>query len=256
MNEGRELKAVIAGGDQKARRWIQHHAESQKGVHVLAACTSADDARAVLHTAPVDVLILDADLPAEGGFSLLRSLNGTAPSAVIFTASAEDQALAAFQFHPLDYLLHPVDPSRLADALRRAADQLMGLPVEEHAVNLLAHRPVRAPAQKRLMVKTGGRVLFLRADEIDWIEADRDYIRIHSGARKHHLRGTISGMEQQLPGERFIRIHRSTIVNVDRIREMQALSYGEYAVILLDGTRLTLSRSFREQVFSRLMNAA
>jgi two-component system LytT family response regulator len=106
------------------------------------------------------------------------------------------------------------------------------------------------------MVKSSGKIFFLRAEEIDWIEADRDYVRIHNGLRKHHLRGTISGMEHQLPDERFVRIHRSTIVNVDRIREMQPLSYGEYAVILQDGTRLTLSRSFRERVFSRLMTAA
>ena len=96
----------------------------------------------------------------------------------------------------------------------------------------------------------------MKAEEIDWIEADRDYVRLYNGSRKHLLRGTISGMERQLQGERFIRIHRSTIVNVDRIREMQPLSYGEYAVILYDGTRLTLSRSFRERVFEHMMTAA
>jgi two-component system LytT family response regulator len=106
------------------------------------------------------------------------------------------------------------------------------------------------------MVKSAGKICFLKAEEIDWVEAERDYVRIHNGARKHLLRSTISGMEQQLPAERFLRIHRSTIVNVDRIREMQPLSYGEYAVILHDGTRLTLSRSFRERVFDRLVSAA
>lgn len=256
MKEGRTLEVVVAQGDQKARRWIQQRAAAQEGVHLVAVCSSADEARTMLSANTVDLLILDADLPAGGGFSLLRSLNGTAPAAVIFTASSEDQALAAFQFHPLDFLLHPIDPTRLADALHRATDRRQGLSVEERAVSLLDHRAAQEPVHRRLMVKTGGKVLFLKAEEIDWIEADRDYVRIHNGVRKHYLRGTISGMEQQLPDERFIRIHRSTIVNVDRIREMQALSYGEYAVILLDGTRLTLSRSFREKVFSRLMTAA
>jgi len=256
MKEGRDLEVVIAAGDQQARQWIQHHAESHKRVHVLAACASADEAHATLLTNLVDLLILDVDLPSGGGFSLLRSLNGSTPRAVIFTSSSDEQALAAFQFHPLDYLLHPVDPARLGEALRRGADRVEGLPVDDTVMNLLDQRASRLQPQRRLMVKTGGKVLFLKAEEIDWIEADRDYIRIHNGVRKHHLRGTISGMEQQLPDERFVRIHRSTIVNVDRIREMQALSYGEYAVILLDGTRLTLSRSFREKVFSRLMTAA
>lgn len=256
MKEGRDLEVVVAAGDQKARQRIQHHAESQKKVHVLALCASADEVHATLLTNPVDLLILDVDLPPAGGFTLLRSLNGTAPAAVIFTASSEEQALAAFQFHPLDYLLHPVDSVRLCDALQREADRVAGLPVDKTVMNLLDPQAPRGQLRRRLMVKTGGKVLFLKAEEIDWIEADRDYIRIHNGVRKHHLRGTISGMEQQLPDERFVRIHRSTIVNVDRIREMQALSYGEYAVILLDGTRLTLSRSFREKVFSRLMTAA
>jgi two-component system LytT family response regulator len=108
----------------------------------------------------------------------------------------------------------------------------------------------------RLMVKTAGRINFLRTEEIDYIEADRDYVRIHNGGRKHLLREKISKLEQQLPGDRFLRIHRSTIVNIDRIKEMQPLCYGEYSVILHDGTRLTLSRSFRERVFSRLVTAA
>jgi len=107
-----------------------------------------------------------------------------------------------------------------------------------------------------LMVKTAGRINFLRTEEIDYIEADRDYVRIHNGGRKHLLREKISKLEQQLPGDRFLRIHRSTIVNIDRIKEMQPLCYGEYSVILHDGTRLTLSRSFRERVFSRLVTAA
>jgi two-component system LytT family response regulator len=108
----------------------------------------------------------------------------------------------------------------------------------------------------RLMVKTAGRINFLRTEEIDYVEAERDYVRIHNGEKKHLLREKISRLEQQLPADRFLRIHRSTIVNVDRIKEMQPLSYGEYSVILHDGTRLTLSRSFRERVFSRLVTAA
>jgi two-component system LytT family response regulator len=256
MKEGRGLEVVIAAGDQRVREELRRGTEAQKGAHIAALCASGDEVRTALRSRPIHLLILDVDLPAAGGFSLLRSLNGETPPAVIFTASSDEQALAAFQFHPLDYLLHPIDPQHLATALRRAAERFGGNPGHDDALDVLSPSGAHALQHRRLMVKSAGRILFLRAEEIDWIQADRDYVRIHNGARKHHLRGTISGMEQQLQDERFVRIHRSTIVNVDRIREMQPLSYGEYAVILHDGTRLTLSRSFRERVFSVLMTAA
>ena len=108
----------------------------------------------------------------------------------------------------------------------------------------------------RILVKSGGRISFLRSEDIDWIEAQGDYVRIHTNGKKHMMREKISRLERQLPDQKFIRIHRSTIVNIDRIREMQPLSYGDYAVILLDGTRLTLSRSYRQHVFQRITSAA
>jgi two-component system LytT family response regulator len=108
----------------------------------------------------------------------------------------------------------------------------------------------------RLLVKSGGRISFLRSEDIDWVEAQGDYVRLHTNGKKHMMREKISRLEVQLPDQRFIRIHRSTIVNIDRIKEMQPLCYGDYAVILLDGTRLTLSRSFRQHVFHRLTSTA
>jgi two-component system LytT family response regulator len=256
MKDGRALEVVIAAGDRKVREEMLRGAEANNRVHIAALCASGDEVRIALGSRPINVLILDVELPESGGFSLLRSLNSATPPAVIFTASSDEQALAAFQFHPLDYILHPVDPQHLATALRRAVERFGGIPGDAGAVDVLAQTGARTLQHRHLMVKSAGKILFLRTEEIDWIQADRDYVRIHNGARKHHLRGTISGMEQQLQDERFVRIHRSTIVNVDRIREMQPLSYGEYAVILHDGTRLTLSRSFRERVFSLLMIAA
>ena len=108
----------------------------------------------------------------------------------------------------------------------------------------------------RVMVKSAGRITFVKAEDIDWVEADRDYVRIYNGGKKHLVRERISHLEQQLPRGRFLRIHRSTIVNVDRIKELQPLTFGEYSVILHDGTRLTMSRSFRDRVFQRLQSAA
>jgi two-component system LytT family response regulator len=116
--------------------------------------------------------------------------------------------------------------------------------------------PSALPNAARLLVKSGGRISFLRSEEVDWIEAQGDYVCLHTNGKKHLMRERISHLEKLLPHGRFLRIHRSTIVNIDRIKEMQPLSYGDYAVILVDGTRLTLSRSYRQHVFQRLTSAA
>ncbi|MBK7257274.1 MAG: response regulator transcription factor [Ignavibacteriae bacterium] len=256
MRTNRDLQLVIAGGNHEVRSGMRALLAIFDDIHVVADCVSAEEVRAVLASSPVDLLILDTDLPDRGGLELLGSLTAGYPGAVIFTSSSTDQAVAAFQFHPVDFLMQPVDGERLLSAVSRVRGQLEA---RYGALALAARMPATRdvePKTKRLMVKSGGRISFVKAEEIDWIEADRDYVRLYNGQKKHLLRGTISGMERQLQGERFIRIHRSTIVNVDRIREMQPLSYGEYAVILHDGTRLTLSRSFRERVFEHMMTAA
>jgi two-component system LytT family response regulator len=179
---------------------------------------------------------------------------------VIFVTAFDQHAVQAFQVHALDYLLKPFDRERFQDSLRRAKEQVHQRrdgSVNQKLIDLLnestrAHPPV---PRERIMVKTAGRISFLKTDEIDWIEAQGDYVRLYAQGRKFLIREKIGEMEQQFSGDRFVRIHRSTIVNVERIKEMQPLFYGEYAVILNDGTRLTLSRSFREKVFSRLARA-
>jgi two-component system LytT family response regulator len=225
-----------------------------------------------------DVLFLDVDLPPSGAFSFLTTWPGAGFPQVIFLAQSDEHAITAFEFHPLDFLLMPVPLDRLDDAVTRLAESVRqkmngtagnvvldwvksrtgaAVPAPRAAMAAMPAMAARpAIPVLRLMVKTAGRINFLRTEEIDYVEADRDYVRIHKGGKKHLLREKISRLEQQLPADRFLRIHRSTIVNIDRIKEMQPLSYGEYSVILHDGTRLTLSRSYRERVFSRLVTAA
>jgi two-component system, LytTR family, response regulator len=256
MGMSKELQLVIAGRNRDLRSDLRNHLAQIGDIHVMAECSSDAEARGVLTGSRVDLLILDTDLPGTGGLAFLGSLTSGYPGAVIFTSSVKDLAVAAFQFHPVDFLMHPVDGERLASAVSRVREQVGSRHEQPVAPARVPVVPGSESRTRRVMVKSGGRISFVKADEIDWIEADRDYVRLYNGPKKHLLRGTISGMERQLQGERFIRIHRSTIVNVDRIREMQPLSYGEYAVILHDGTRLTLSRSFRERVFEQMMTAA
>jgi two-component system LytT family response regulator len=142
--------------------------------------------------------------------------------------------------------------------MRRAKEQVAqrrNASLNQKLMHLLNDPPRTPQIRERIMVKSAGRISFLKTEEIDWIEAQGDYVRLYAQGRKFLIREKIGEMEQQFPVDRFIRIHRSTIVNVERIKEMQPLFYGEYAVILNDGTRLTLSRSFREKVFSRLTRA-
>jgi len=278
MNETRKLNVLVAVSDAGERDRIVQHLQKHPAAQVLGGCGKTDEIIAAHRTSSLDILFLDIDLPPSGAFSFLRTWPGGEVPQVVFLARTDEHALAAFQFHPLDFLLMPVPLDRLHEAIRRMAEHLH-LKTGSTGGNAVlewvkSHTVAAVPAIRaamatlpginaapalpalRLMVKTAGRINFLRTEEIDYVEADRDYVRIHNGGRKHLLREKISRLEQQLPADRFLRIHRSTIVNIDRIKEMQPLCYGEYSVILHDGTRLTLSRSFRERVFSRLVTAA
>jgi two-component system, LytTR family, response regulator len=278
MNEARYLNVLVAVSDAGERDRIIQHLQKHPAARVLGGCGNADEITTAHRKTSLDILFLDMDLPPSGAFSFLRTWPGSDVPPVVFLAETDEHAIAAFQFHPLDYLLKPVSLDRLDEAIGRMAEQRhiktgatggnvvlewvrnhaeAAVPAIRAAMGTLhGNTPVPVLPALRLMVKTAGRINFLRTEEIDYIEADRDYVRIHNGGRKHLLREKISRLEQQLPADRFLRIHRSTIVNIDRIKEMQPLCYGEYSVILHDGTRLTLSRSFRERVFSRLVTAA
>jgi two-component system LytT family response regulator len=160
--------------------------------------------------------------------------------------------------HALDYLLKPFDRERFRAAMERAKRQIRresGSSLDERIVALLEQMREPQRYTERLVVKTGGRVFFLNTDEIDWIEAEGNYVSVHTGKKAYLLRETISSLEAQLDPKEFVRIHRSAVVRLDRIKELQPWSHGEYHVILNDGTQLTLSRSYREKLQSALGNS-
>jgi two-component system LytT family response regulator len=278
MKESRKINVLVAVSDVFERDRIIRHLQKHPAAHVLGGCGNTGEIVATYRKSHLDILFLDINLPPSGAFSFLRTWPGVGVPHLVFLAKTDEHAITAFPFHPLDFLLMPVHLDRLDDAVTRLAESVrptMSATAGNLVLDWLKDRTSAAvPATRaalesmtgmvtkpampvlRLMVKTAGRINFLRTEEIDYVVADRDYVRIHNGAKKHLLREKISRMEQTLPGDRFLRIHRSTIVNIDRIKEMQPLCYGEYSVILHDGTRLTLSRSFRERVFSRLVTAA
>jgi two-component system LytT family response regulator len=174
---------------------------------------------------------------------------------VVFVTAYDEYALQAFEVHALDYLLKPFGKDRFQQTLRHAREALERRRAGDLGRRLLAlvHGAKPEPPQvERLVVKSGGRVFFLRTDEIDWIEAAGNYVRLHLGTESHLFRETMNRMESRLDARRFARIHRSRIVNTERIKEMQPWFNGDYIVILRDGTRLALSRGYRDRVQRKL----
>jgi two-component system, LytTR family, response regulator len=197
-----------------------------------------------------DLVFLDVQMPHLDGFGVLEALAGVPLPAVIFVTAHDKFALRAFEVHALDYLLKPFDRDRFKQALERAktAVNAPAAVMDERLLALLDGMRKDRKSVDRLVIKSGGRVYFVRVDEIDWIEAAGNYVKLHVGKEEHLLRESMNGIEAKLDPRKFIRIHRSTILNAERIKELQPAFHGDYAVILRDGVELTLSRNYRERM--------
>jgi two-component system LytT family response regulator len=245
------IRAVIVDDEPLARRRIRSLLVEAGGVEVVAECANGREAIQAMEESPPDLLFLDIQMPEVDGFDVLRAIGVGHVPVVIFVTAYDQFALRAFEAHALDYLLKPFDDERFEAALQRARER-----IRQQQGGDLDHR-LRALLQevrgdrgylRRLAVPTGPRSVFVRTEEIDWIEAERNYIRLHVGGRTHLLRENLSRIESALDPAAFCRIHRSTIVNVDRIQAVESLFGGEYLVVLHDGTRLTSGRSYRRNL--------
>lgn len=264
MNGVASLRALIVDDEPLARAGIRVLLERDPEIEVVGECADGAAAvRAVLEKKP-DLLLLDVQMPEMDGFQVLRALPEERLPVVIFITAYDQYALKAFEVHALDYLLKPFDDERFERALSRARAQLRRKQVGEVNRSLAAllasyalpgdepDPPGAAPYLSRLVVKSGGRIIFLDVDEVDWIEAADYYVRLHAGGKSHLLRERMATLETKLDPARFARIHRSAIVNLDRVRELQPWFRGQHMVILKDGTRLTLSRGRRALLEARL----
>jgi len=204
-----------------------------------------------------DLVLLDVQMPEVDGFGVLEAVGAARMPEVIFVTAYDQYALRAFDVHALDYLLKPFDRERFARAMTRAKTRLRekGEPLGPRLAALLDALEKRTPHLERLVIRAAGRVVFLRAGEVDWIEAAGNYARLHVRGEEHLLRETMSALEARLDPQKFRRIHRSTIVQVERIQELRADFHGDYEVLLRNGTRLTLSRTFREKLRDLLGDA-
>lgn len=252
-------RVLIADDEPLARERLRTLLGAEDWVEVVAECQNGTEAVDSIARLQPDLVFLDVQMPGATGFDVIDAVGPDRMPLVVFVTAFDKYALRAFDVHALDYLLKPFGRDRFQETLKHARASLERRRAGDLGRRLLALvndiKP-EPPKLDRLVVKSGGRVFFLRTDEIDWIEAAGNYVRLHVGATSHLLRETMNSIEARLDPEKFFRIHRSRIVNMERIQEMQPWLNGEYAVVLRNGTRVTLSRGYREKLQERLGKAA
>jgi two-component system, LytTR family, response regulator len=248
MTDASRIKALVIDDEPLARAMIREMLEGDSTVEIVGECANGQEAIEAIRSLSPDLIFLDIQMPELGGFEVLESLDeGQAPF-VIFATAYDQYAVRAFEVHALDYLLKPFDKARFDAAWQRARTRILEAREskrDQHILELLQELKAGTRYVERLVIKTGGRVSFLSVDDVHYIEAEGNYVRVHNGVRNYLLRETISGLEAQLDPKKFLRIHRSTIVRIDKIKELQPWFHGEYHVILENGKQLTLSRNYR-----------
>ena len=241
------IRTLIVDDEPLSRRRIRDLLDGESDFVVVGECGDGEAAMTALRELPCDLVFLDVQMPAMDGLEVARRLASGSGPAVIFVTAHDGYALPAFEVHAVDYLLKPFDRLRFRKALAWARLAIRRDRGETAASIPNELRGGRKPLE-RVTIKTAGRVYLLKTTDIDWIEASGNYLRLHVGAATHLLRETMNNLEARLDPECFWRIHRSTLVNVDRIRELQPLFHGDHVVILQDGTELTLSRTYRRNL--------
>jgi two-component system LytT family response regulator len=259
MDDSRLIRVMIVDDEASARQNIGKVLSDDPEITIIGEYPGGDEAVNVIRHKRPDILFLEVQLPGKDGFAFLQDVGQELMPLVIFVTANENYAVQAFRFKAMDYVLKPVDRQRLMNALQHAKARLRRAEsneIDQRILSLMREGRVEHQYLQRVLVKTGGRISFLRFEDVDWIEARGDYVGLHARGKKHLLREKIGNLELRLPPHKFMRIHRSTIVNIDKVKELHALRFGEYSVLLLDGARLTMSRSFREKVFEQITRSS
>ena len=246
-----KITALIVDDEPLAREKIRRLLRDENEIEILGEAVSGAEAVEMIERQKPDLVFLDIQMPEMNGFEVLQSIeNGNLP-AVIFVTAYDQYAIKAFEVHALDYLLKPFDLERLQTALERVREHLETKnfgELDERLLSLLSDLKTKKEFPERLVLKTAGRVYFIKTSDIDWIEAAGNYVKVHIGGNTHLLRETMNKTEAKLNPDKFWRIHRSSLVNIDRIKELNPLFNGDYTVILQDKTELTLSRNYHDRL--------
>jgi two-component system LytT family response regulator len=246
------LRVLIVDDEPLARAHLRSLLEARGDLQVIGECGDGNAAVEHIIAESPDLVLLDVQMPERDGFEVVRQIGADRMPTTIFVTAFDQHALAAFEAHALDYVLKPVNRARFNRAIDRVVKAANMAPDPSPLVAAMETlSPGRAGAD-RLAVKVGERLLYLRVLDFDWVEAAGDLVRIHAGKQVYEHRTTLSQLEQRLPADRFIRIHRSTIVNTERIREFHPWFQGDWIIVLTDGTRLQTGKSYRARVRSLL----
>jgi two-component system LytT family response regulator len=244
------IRALVVDDEPIARAHLRSLLEQRGDVVVMGECGEGRSAVRMIREASPDLVLLDVQMPELDGFAVVRDVGPDRMPAVVFVTAHDQHAVEAFEVHALDYLLKPVNRTRFTAAIDRVVRLLHDGSDRQRAEGLsgLVEHPPARPGVERLAVRSGDRLLYLRLSEIDWIEAADDVVRLHVGRAVHAHRATMTQMEDRLPAAAFVRIHRSTIVNIERIREFHPWFQGDWILVLADGTRLQSGRSYRNRI--------
>jgi two-component system LytT family response regulator len=256
-----KMRTLVVDDEPLARRRVARMLADEPTVQVVGEAGNGAEALEQIRALKPDLVFLDVQMPEMDGFAVLRELESGPMPMVVFVTAFDQYAIQAFEVHALDYLLKPFAPERLQAALRRAESQASraGRDHERKLVELLEHvareqqelgkrMAPQGPASGRLLVKQGERMVLLRSADVDWIESEGNYVGLHVGKQKYLVRGTMASMEEQLDARQFLRIHRGTIVNLDRVKEVRPWFAGDCIVVLKDATELRLSRRYRDRL--------
>jgi len=245
------IRVLIVDDEPPARDLIATLLRDEPDVEVAGECANGRTAVAAIKRLSPDLVFLDIQMPGLDGFGVLAALPVQSWPLVVFVTAHDEHAVHAFEVHALDYLLKPFEYERLRQAVQRARTQLEqreGTGQQTRLLALLEDLQSKARSWDRLVVRETGRVTFLKPDEIDWIEAEGNYLCLHAGAKSYLLRETMNAAEARLTASKFLRVSRSTLVNLERIQEWQPLFHGDSVLILKNGTRLSVSRVYREKL--------
>jgi two-component system LytT family response regulator len=254
MTDSPSIRVLLVDDEPLARDMLREMLQGDSQVEIVGESCNGREALAAIRAEAPDLIFLDVQMPEVGGFEVLAALKEEKAPYVIFVTAYDQYAVRAFEVQALDYLLKPFDQERFDVSWQRAKVQIArdrnggGGGMDQRILALLEELKAGKSYLERLVIKAAGRIYFLETGEIDWIEAEGNYVSVHSGKKSHLLRETISSLEAQLDPKKFVRIHRSSIVRLDFIQELQPWFHGEYRVILHDGTQLTLSRNHRDKL--------
>ena len=247
------IRVLVADDQPMARERLVSLLTAEPGIEVAGTAASGPEAIDCIRAASPDLVFLDLQMPGMDGFKVIEAIGVDRMPATVFVTAYDEYAVRAFEVHALDFLLKPFGRLRFQSALARARRHLERERQGEMAGRLELLRSGRPePAGERLLVKSGGRVSFVDVEAIDWVEAEGNYVRIHAGDQVYLMRETMSRLIDKIGPQRFFRIHRSRIVNIKRVKELLIAGGGDYQVVLTDGTKLGLSRLYRDALQEQL----